>query len=47
MAEKTLIQTVKEFFGMSAQQMVREWKMLSEEDKEQIREGLMNGSLTY
>ena len=46
MAEQSL-KAIMAFFGMTAKDMVKEWKMLSDKDKQQIREGIENGSLTY
>ena len=42
------VKAVMAFFGYpSASAFMKDWKALSETDKEQIREGLDNGSLTY
>lgn len=47
MAERNLLKEIRDFFGMKASDMIREWKELSETDKEQIRTGIENGTLTY
>ena len=39
--------TVKEFFGMTAQEAVKELKTLPAEDRQKLAEGIRNGSLTY
>lgn len=41
------LKNLMSFFGMTVQQFTREWKMLTPEDKEQIKSGLANNSLTY
>lgn len=41
------LKDIMAFFGMTTPQFSKEWKLLSTEDKTQIKEGLMNGSLTY
>lgn len=46
MAEAGL-KIVMQFFGMSAKDMMREWKLLSMKDREDISNGIANGSLTY
>lgn len=36
------------FFGYNrAADFMRDWRMLTDEDKEQIRTGITNGTLTY
>lgn len=47
MPEKSDTKRIIEFFGMTAGEMIKEWKLLTDEDKKQIREGILNGSLTY
>jgi hypothetical protein len=45
------IKAVADFFGRKPGQTLKdwseEWKLLSETDKEQIKEGIGNGTLTY
>lgn len=42
------VKEIKEFFGFtSVAQMNAEWKQLTDKDKEQIREGIGNGTFTY
>lgn len=38
---------IREYFGMNLSQFKTEWLTLPEKDRDQIREGLDNGSLTY
>lgn len=47
MNEKAGLKAVMEFFGMSAKDMMKEWKAMSEKDKVDIQSGLANGTLTY
>lgn len=35
------------YFGMSAEEMKREWLKLTPGDKKEIRDGIENGSYTY
>ena len=46
MAEAS-IKDVRDFFGMNASDMIAEWKLLSDQDKIQIKEGIGNGTFTY
>ncbi len=41
------LKEIMAYFGMTGSQMTKEWKLLSDEDKKEIKEGLGNGSLTY
>ncbi len=41
------IKRIAEYFGMKNPEMVREWKELSQEERAQIRNGIIDGSLTY
>lgn len=44
------IKQIADYFRMEGQTLTdfsKEWKALPEEDKNQLREGLGNGSLTY
>jgi hypothetical protein len=45
------IKAIKEFFGLrpgdTLKSFTAEWASLSDQDKEQIREGIGNGTLTY
>jgi hypothetical protein len=41
------LKDIMKYFGMSSQEMTREWKALNEEDKAQIKNGLSDGSMTY
>lgn len=46
MAEATLKQ-VTEFFGIPLSQFAKEWKQLTEEDRQQLKAGIGDGSLNY
>ncbi len=46
MADQSL-KKVMVFFGMSAKEMMTEWKPLSDSEKAQVRTGIEGGSLTY
>jgi hypothetical protein len=35
------------FFDMKAKDFIKEWKLLTEQDKQQIREGIGDGTLDY
>lgn len=41
------LKDIMAFFGMAPKEMTKEWKALSDQDKEDIKSGLENGSLTY
>jgi len=41
------IKDVMAYFGMTATEFAREWKACSQVDKQKIKEGIGNGSLTY
>lgn len=47
MQEEITLKDIMAFFGMTSQQMTREWKQLTDADKADIKAGLSNGSLTY
>lgn len=38
---------IMQYFGMSPSDFTREWKNLTAKDKEEIKAGLANDSLTY
>lgn len=38
---------VRDYFGLSAKQMMSDWRKLTEDDKRQLRAGLGDGTLTY
>lgn len=38
---------IKEFFGLSATEAIAALKTLTDEDKQQLGDGIRNGSLTY
>ena len=46
MTAATMLQ-VKEFFGMPTREFSTAWKALTDQDKEQLKAGIGNGSLTY
>lgn len=41
------LKQVRDFFGIEGKDMVAEWRTLSEKDKEQLRAGIGDGTLTY
>ena len=41
------IAKVREFFGMNLREMKAEWIPLPAKDKEEILQGIMDGTLTY
>lgn len=41
------IKEVMAFFGMTAQEFTKEWRKMSQQDKEELRRGIGDGSLTY
>lgn len=43
----TGIKEVKEFFELPPSEFMKEWKALSPEDKEDLRKGIHDGTLTY
>lgn len=49
MAEKNkpILTVVKEYFGMSAKEMMAEWPELTSEDKQQLMVGIASGTLDY
>lgn len=47
MAEVSVLKLVREFFGMSLQEMKAEWTTLPAADKAQIEKGLRDGTLSY
>lgn len=48
MAQNTVtLKQVGDFFGMTSKEMMKEWKALSDTDKEQIKQGIGDGTLTY
>lgn len=41
------VKAVRDFFGMGSADMIKEWKVLDEAEKNQIRGGILDGSLSY
>ena len=42
------VKDVKDFFGeKNTAKFTEEWKQLTDQDKEQLKEGIGNGSLNY
>lgn len=37
---------VKEFFGMGTREFATEWKAMPEKDREELKTGIENGTLT-
>jgi len=46
MADATIKQ-VTDFFGMKLAEFRDEWQQLSDDERQQIRQGIGDGSLTY
>ena len=44
---KSNVVLVKEFFDIPTKEMMKEWRELSETDKEQLADGIRSESLTY
>lgn len=48
MGDGTILTRIKEFFGYKTlAEFAKDWKLLSDEDKAQIKSGIEDGSLTY
>ena len=47
MSEAATLKQVMEFFAIPTGQFGKEWKVLSDSEKAQIKAGLGDGSLTY
>ena len=47
MPERNLLKELRDFFGMSAAEFVRDWKLLPQKDKDQLKKGIEDGTLTY
>lgn len=45
--ERNLLKEIRDTLGMTAKDMIREWKDLPEKDKNDIRKGVEDGTLTY
>jgi hypothetical protein len=46
-ADTNTIKALKEYFGMSASEFMKDWKLMSEKDKADLKTAITNGSLTY
>lgn len=46
MAEISL-KEIMSYFGMSASEFMKAWKLMTDQDKTDIKSGLANGSYTY
>lgn len=44
---KTDLKTIRDYFGIHSSDFLKEWKALTEQDREDIRSGFDNGSMTY
>jgi hypothetical protein len=42
-----ILATLRDFFGMTSAEFAREYKLLTAEDKNQIKAGILDGTLTY
>ena len=47
MATEATVKEIMAFFGMTPKDMIREWKPLSDKDKDELRKGISDGTLTY
>ena len=47
MADTLTLKDIMSFFDMKASDFMKEWKVMSPKDKEQIKMGLGNKSLNY
>lgn len=45
--ERNLLKEIRDALGMTPKEFIKEWKVLPEKDKAEIREAVSNGSLTY
>lgn len=43
----TILAKIRDYFGMTASQMMQEWKALDSKSKEQIKAGIADGTFTY
>jgi hypothetical protein len=41
------ISRLRDYFQMRASDFMREWKELTDQDKEDLKKGIMDGSFTY
>lgn len=46
MAAATMKQ-IKDYFGLSSKEMADAWRMMTDKDKADLKNGLGDGSLTY
>jgi hypothetical protein len=44
---KPVATQLKEFFGLSAADFMKQWKELTDQDKNDLRQGVENGSWSY
>lgn len=47
MATDNVLKQVREYFGMDLKTFRTEWTKLSTESKEQIKQGIVDGTLNY
>jgi hypothetical protein len=47
MTTSATVKDVMAFFGMSAKEFMVEWKLCSDKDKSDLKDGIGNGTLTY
>lgn len=43
----TGVKKIMVFFGMTAGNFMKEWKLLSDQDKADLKQGIEDGTLTY
>lgn len=44
--EATLVE-IRNYFGLTAKELMAQWKLLTDQDKEDLKVGIGSGSLTY
>lgn len=47
MVDDITLKDIMAYFGMGTSEFAKDWKQLSTEDKQQIKQGLKNGTETY
>lgn len=45
--QKTVIVKLRDFFGMSSSEFMTEWKDLTEQDKDDLKKGALDGTWNY
>lgn len=47
MPTDTILTRIRETLGMNMRDFAKEWRELSDKDKEELRRGVRDGSMTY